>query len=112
MEMIVVVVAAVSLYIGMKIGAALVRKSVGSEGVDRILARAKFPVGVAEKIEGQYYLYEKDTTNFLCQAPTLDGLAAALLEKNNISLAILMCPEETAGKVFWCINGKLRIAEV
>lgn len=102
------VLCAATSYIGFKLGQAAVRKEVGNAGVDQIIARTKFPIGVAEKIDGQYYLYEKDTTNFMCQAATLEGLAEALLEKSNISLAVLMCPEEANSEIFWCVNGKLK----
>jgi hypothetical protein len=56
-------------------------------------------------------VYEKDTTNFLCQAPTLEELPMKMFENNKISLAVLMCPEESADRLYWCVHGKLKTAK-
>jgi uncharacterized membrane protein YhiD involved in acid resistance len=75
------------------------------------LAKATIPVGVLEKIDGQYYLYEKDSTNFLCQAEKLEDIPLKLWDSKKISLAVFLYPEEADGRVFWCVNGKLRELE-
>jgi hypothetical protein len=49
-------------------------KMIGSKHVQDTLAKATIPIGVLEKVENQYYLYEKDSTNFLCQAEKLEDI--------------------------------------
>ena len=108
MDMLTGILVGIGVYCSFKLGKASAKANFANAGINTIISRTKFPVGVAEKIEGHYYLYEKDSTNFLCQAPTLEELPAKLLENKNISLAVLMCPEETANQLFWCVNGKLK----
>ena len=86
-------------------------KMVGSKHIQDTLARATIPIGVLEKVEGQYYLYEKDSTNFLCQAEKLEDIPLNLWDSKKISLAVILYPEEAGEKAFWCVNGKLRVAE-
>lgn len=86
-------------------------KMVGSKHIQDTLARAAIPIGVLEKVEGQYYLYEKDSTNFLCQAEKLEDIPMNLWENKKISLAVILYPEQAGEKSFWCINGKLRVVE-
>lgn len=89
-----------------QMGKYTVRKLVDDKVVDAIVAKANVPIGVIEQIEGHYYVYEKDTTNFLAQSPTIEELPQKLMEKK-ISLALLMFPEKSS-EVYWCINGKLK----
>lgn len=96
-------------YFMYKLGQSTIRNKVGTDGFNVIVDRTKFPVAVAEKIDGNYYLYEKDSTNFLCQAEKLEDIPLRLWENKKISLAAIMCPEESANTVYWCVNGKLKI---
>ena len=107
MDMITALLVALGVYCSFKLGQLSQKRLMADGAINAMLAKTKFPIGVAEKIEGQYYLYEKDTTNFLCQASSLDELAKNLLDNRNISLAALLCPEDTGAEVFWCVNGKL-----
>lgn len=111
MTMTIILIAAVSAYIGFLAGKHAMRIVIANIGVDNIISRTDVPVGVAEKIDGHYYLYEKDTTNFLCQAPTLEEIPMQLYENKKISLAVLMCPEESADRLYWCVHGKLKTAK-
>ena len=90
-----------------RLGKASAKATIATMGINNILERGKFPFGVVEKIDGHYYLYEKDTTNFLCQAENLEDIPMKLWENKQISLAAIMCPEEST-QVFWCVNGKLK----
>ena len=87
-------------------GKASAKKLISDKVIDSIVAQAKVPIGIVEQIEGHYYVYEKDTTNFLGQAASLEDLPKKLLE-NKISLALLMYPEQSTA-IYWCINGKLK----
>lgn len=82
------------------------KRLVDDKIVAQIVARANVPIGVIEQIEGHYYVYEKDTTNFLGQAATIEEIPQKLMEKK-IGLAILMYPEKSSD-VYWCINGRLK----
>lgn len=84
-------------------------QAVGTKHVDDTLLKATIPVGVLEKVDGQYYLYEKDSPNFLCQAENLEDIPMNLWESKKISLAVILYPEEAGDQAFWCINGKLRV---
>jgi hypothetical protein len=86
-------------------------KMVGSKHIQDTLARATIPIGVLEKVDNQYYLYEKDSTNFLCQAETLEDIPLNLWDSKKISLAVVLYPEEAGEQAFWCVNGKLRVVE-
>lgn len=86
-------------------------QAVGAKHIQNALDKAAIPIGVLEKVEGQYYLYEKDSTNFLCQAENLEDIPLNLWENKKISLAMILYPEEAGDQAFWCINGKLRVAE-
>lgn len=89
------------------LGKSTIKSALANKSIQAIVDRTKFPVGVVEKIEGQYYLYEKDTTNFLCQAERLEDIPMKLWETKQVSLAAIMCPEES-NQIFWCVNGKLK----
>lgn len=82
------------------------QKTISDKMISAIVAKATFPIGVIEQIDGHYYVYEKDTAHFLGQAATIEEIPQKLLE-NKITLALLMYPEKDTG-VYWCINGKLK----
>lgn len=89
------------------LGKFTMRKLVDDKVVAQIVARANVPIGVIEQIEGQYVVYEKDTTNFLGQANTIEEIPQKLMDRK-ISLAILMYPEKSS-EVYWCVNGRLKV---
>ncbi len=89
------------------LGKYTMRRLVDDKVVAQIVARANVPIGVIEQIEGQYYVYEKDTTNFLGQAATIEEIPQKLMDRK-IGLAILMYPEKSS-EVYWCINGRLKV---
>lgn len=93
------------------LGKTTAMKIVGSKHIQDTLSRATIPIGVLEKVENQYYLYEKDSTNFLCQAEKIEDIPLKLWDNKKISLAVVLYPEEAGEKAFWCINGKLRLVE-
>jgi len=111
MSMTTILIAMISAYLGFIVGKYVVRTAVARLSLDHIISSTKIPIGIAEKIDGEYYVYEKDTTNFLCQAPTLEELPMKMFENNKISLAVLMCPEESAERLYWCVHGKLKTAK-
>lgn len=98
-------------YLVYRIGKASAMREVGSTHIQDTLNKAAIPIGVLEKIDGKYYLYEKDTTNFLCQADKLEDIPLNLWDNKKISLAVILYPEEAADQTFWCINGKLKIVQ-
>jgi DNA-dependent RNA polymerase auxiliary subunit epsilon len=87
-----------------------VKRELADNGIRDMMAKSIFPVGVLEKIDDAYYLYEKDTTNFLCQADRLEDIPINLYNNKGISLALIVYPEETFTQGYWCINGKLKKA--
>ena len=89
------------------LGKYTMRRLVDDKVVAQIVARANVPIGVIEQIEGQYYVYEKDTTNFLGQAATIEEIPQKLMDRK-IGLAILMYPEKSS-EVYWCVNGRLKV---
>lgn len=91
-----------------QLGKYIMRNMLDDKVVNAIVAKASVPIGVIEQIEGQYYIYEKDTTNFLGQAATLEEIPQTLMNRK-IGLALLMYPEKDTG-LYWCINGKLKAA--
>lgn len=91
---------------GYIVGMLTVRQQLANKAIAAFTDRSKFPVGIVDIVDGQYLLYEKDTVKFLCQADSLEELPKKLLE-NNISLALIMCPQLTDKTVYWCVNGKL-----
>jgi hypothetical protein len=93
------------------LGKTTAMKMVGSKHIQDTLAKATIPIGVLEKVDNQYYLYEKDSTNFLCQAEKLEDIPLNLWDNKKISLAVVLYPEEAGERAFWCINGKLRVVE-
>jgi hypothetical protein len=93
------------------LGKTTAMKMVGSKHIQDTLAKATIPIGVLEKVDDQYYLYEKDSTNFLCQATKIEDIPLNLWDNKKISLAVVLYPEEAGERAFWCINGKLRVVE-
>ncbi len=91
------------------LGKYTMRKLVDDKVVAQIVSRANVPIGVIEQIEGQYVVYEKDTTNFLGQANTIEEIPQKLMDRK-IGLAILMYPEKSSD-VYWCINGRLKAVD-
>ena len=94
-----------------RLGKTATMKMVGSKHIQDTLSRAIIPIGVLEKVDNQYYLYEKDSTAFLCQAEKLEDIPMKLWDNKKISLAVVLYPEEAGEQAFWCINGKLRVVE-
>jgi hypothetical protein len=94
-----------------RLGKHTAMQAVGAQHIQDTLNKATIPIGVLEKVEDQYYLYEKDSPNFLCQADKLEDIPMKLWENKKISLAVILYPEEAGDMAFWCINGKLRVAE-
>ena len=82
--------------------------NVSKKVIEAIVAKVSIPVGVIEQIDNQYYVYDKDTNNFLGQADSLEDLPKKLIA-NKINLALLMYPEKSSD-IYWCINGKLKLA--
>jgi len=78
--------------------------------INDVLVRAIIPVLVGEEIEGNFYFYEKDTQNFVCQSDSLDKLPEKLYDAKKITLALILFPEIT-NKKYWCINGKIKVVE-
>ena len=87
------------------------KRQVGIKVMQDALIKASVPIGILEKIKDTYYLYEKDSTNFLCQAERVEDIPNNLWESKKISVAVIMYPEETGNQTFWCVNGKLRAVE-
>ncbi len=106
MDMLTGILVGLGIYSAYKLGQISQKNLMANETINSAISKIQFPACVAEKIDGQYYLYEKDTTNFLCQAASLEELPTRLFENKRISLAVMMCPEEST-QVFWCVNGKL-----
>lgn len=107
MDMLTGILVGFGIYCSFKMGQLSQRRLMADTAINSVINKIKFPACVAEKIEGHYYLYEKDTTNFLCQAERFEDIPIRLWENKQISLAAIMCPEEST-QVFWCINGKLK----
>lgn len=106
MDMLILVAFVVYGYGMYQFGRYTIRNLLDDKVVNAIVAKASVPIGVIEQIEGHYYVYEKDTTNFLGQAETIEEIPQKLLEKK-IGLALLMYPEKSS-EVYWCVNGKLK----
>lgn len=98
----------VGLMVSYYMGKSAILREFGTKQVEVAVERATIPVGTVEKIEDMYYLYEKDTINFLCQATSLDELPMKLWDNKKIALALIVYPEESGARHFWCINGKLK----
>jgi hypothetical protein len=93
------------------LGVRTFRTEVGEKLVQATLAKANIPIGILEKVKDTYYLYEKDSTTFLCQADRIEDIPANLWSNKKISVAAILHPEETGDQVFWCVNGKIRLVQ-
>lgn len=100
-----------AVYVAYKVGQYTTEYRMGNATIKEVVDRAKIPVGIIDKIDGHYYIFDKETNDFLCQSPTLEELPKMLYEYKKISLALLMYPEEENEKRYWCINGKLKAAK-
>lgn len=60
------------------------------------------PVMTAHEENGTFYLYNKETGEFVAQAATFDGLALEAL-KNKVTFAYVITDDAT----FWFINGRV-----
>lgn len=111
MDIVAIIITMAYGYIMYRIGKSGAMRELGQQHIQETLKSAAIPVAVLEKIDGHYYLYEKDSTNFLCQAEKLEDIPINLWENKKISLAVILFPEEANDTVFWCINGKLKTAQ-
>jgi hypothetical protein len=111
MDIITVIVFIIYGYGMFRLGKHTAMQAVGAKHIQNTLDKAAIPIGVLEKVEDQYYLYEKDTTNFMCQAEKLEDIPMNLWESKKISLAVILYPEEAGDQAFWCINGQLKVVE-
>lgn len=91
------------------LGKTSMKSFMGQKYIEHAINRAfTIPVGVIEEIDGNYYLYEKDTTNFLCQSNNIEDIPMQLWKTKNIAVALVIFPESKTLKSFWCVNGKLK----
>jgi hypothetical protein len=93
-------------------GANAIKKVIGQRFFEDIEEKAIVPVCVAEHIQNVYYLFEKDTDNFMCQAPTLEELPQKLFEAKNINLALVLFPHDVSHDCLWIVNGKIKKLEI
>lgn len=89
-----------------------VRAAVGAEISKYISKYVKdqvvFPFCIAEFEAGNYYLYDKNTQAFLCQANTMEQLAVELNDTKKIGVAYVMLPEGNNQNLFWFVRGKVK----
>lgn len=107
----VVIVSALSFFFGYQLGISKIKVMIADKVFEEIRAKAIIPVCVAECVEQNYYLYEKDTDKFMCQASSLEELPKSLFDTKKINLALVMFPTETNNESFWIINGKIKKLE-
>ncbi len=100
-----------AIFVAYNLGKSSTVQSTGGAVIDYTKARAAIPVIVADQVEGQFYLFEKDTQNFICQTDELEKIPDLLYNSKKISLALVLFPEEAPEMQFWCINGKLKVAQ-
>jgi hypothetical protein len=98
-------------FFGYSMGRASIKRIIASKAFEEIQTRAMIPVCVAECVEKNYYLYEKDTDKFMCQAPSLEELPKSLFDTKKINLALVLFPSEANNEHFWIINGKIKKLE-
>jgi hypothetical protein len=106
-----ILVSALSFFIGHHLGVAKIKAILTSRAFEEIRAKAMIPVCIAECVEQTYYLYEKDTDKFMCQASSFEELPKSLFDNKKINLALVMFPTSTDYENFWIINGKIKKLE-
>ena len=57
-----------------------------------------------EIVNNSIMLYSKDTNQFVCQAPSIDELAKAVMDYNKIDIALVNHNDEK----IWFVEGKVR----
>lgn len=63
------------------------------------------PIYVAEYEQGNYYLYDKDTSVFICQGKTLDDVATALNNAKKF-FAVVALPKGNTFELQWFVKGR------
>lgn len=63
------------------------------------------PMYIAEYEEGNYYLYDKDTSLFVCQGKTLADLATALNNAKKF-FAVVALPRGDSFELQWFVKGR------
>ncbi len=97
-----------AIVVSYKIGQLRMKAYTGNLVIQDVIERARIPIAIIDQIDGHYYIYDKDTNDFLCQSDDLMTVPKKLLDTNKISLAVIMYPEEEYDQKYWCINGKLK----
>jgi len=97
------------LFLGFVLGANLTLKAVNRTR-KKIAYNNFLPLCFAEYLEGNYYLYS-EKSKFLCQSPTIDGLAKALSEIKKINIAFVVT-NDGDHEMFWFAGGKARPADL
>jgi hypothetical protein len=75
--------------------------------IDLETGKPKIPTCVIEEDANQYYLYDHATQAFLCQAPSLEGLAKELNSTKKISMAIAVRMRGETAEGFLFKDGKI-----
>ena len=95
---------------GMIIGARIVMKAVNQRPKKNDRSDV-LPVCFAEYLEGSYYLYAENSNKFLCQSPTIEGLAKNLRENKKIDIAFVIA-KGGDHEMFWFAGGEARPADL
>jgi hypothetical protein len=107
-----ILVSAVCFFFGYQLGVAKIKLILADKAFKEIQDKSMIPVCVVDCVEQTYYLYEKDTDKFMCQAPSLEELPKSLFDNKKINLALMMFPTETNNESYWIINGKVKKLEL
>ena len=100
------------LSLGYMLGLLRLRYLVTEKAFENLVDKAIIPIGIIENINDTLYLYEKDTTNFLCQGSSVEELSLNLLANRKINVAFVMFPTENKNQTYWFVNGKLLVANL
>jgi hypothetical protein len=111
MTLTLVLVAALFFFFGYQLGVFKVKTIIASRVFEEIRAKAMIPVCVAECVGQTYYLYEKDTDKFMCQASSFEELPQSLFDTRKINLALVLFPTASNSDNYWIINGKIKKLE-
>jgi hypothetical protein len=65
------------------------------------------PMFYIEVEENNYYVYDKETSNFICQGKTMDDVANALNNAKK-TFAIVATPIGNDFQLQWFVNGKFK----